>query len=371
MKGSERFVLITGGAGFVGSNLAVRFKTERPRWRVVALDNLRRRGSELNLPRLAGAGVEFMHGDIRSPEDLALDIPTVGRGPDTIIECSAEPSVLAGYGSSPAYLINTNLAGTINCLESARRWGSDVVFLSTSRVYPIRRLNTLKFTETETRFTLTDGQPVPGASSRGISDEFPLDGHRSLYGATKLASELMLTEYQSMYGLRAVVNRCGVVAGPWQMGKVDQGVFTHWLGAHYFRRPLSYFGYGGTGKQVRDLLHADDLSRLVLWQTENMRKIDRMVFNVGGGPEVSLSLAETTRLCREITGNRVEVSGRKEEREADVRIYTSDISRVREVTGWEPRKAPRDILGDIFEWMRANERELKRALFGSPGLKRA
>ena len=131
-------ILITGGAGFVGSNLALSFKRDRPSATVVAFDNLKRRGSELALSRLRAGGVEFMHGDIRSVDDLA----GVGAA-NVLIEASAEPSVHAGYGGDPNYLVHTNLFGATNCLEYARRHGSDFVFLSTSRVYSIDALRTL------------------------------------------------------------------------------------------------------------------------------------------------------------------------------------------------------------------------------------
>ena len=134
-------ILVTGGAGFVGSNLASFFKRDRPDATVVAFDNLRRRGSELALSRLRAAGVEFRHGDVRNAEDLAE-----AGDFDLMIECSAEPSVHAGYGASPAYVINTNLTGTINCLEAVRRCGAALVFLSTSRVYPIAGLRALPLT---------------------------------------------------------------------------------------------------------------------------------------------------------------------------------------------------------------------------------
>jgi CDP-paratose 2-epimerase len=242
--------LITGGAGFVGSALGLGLAQRYPDWQITALDNLKRRGSELNLPRLKQAGIQFIHGDVRNTEDL----DPVALQPDLILECSAEPSVLAGY-ASPGYVLQTNLVGTVNCLELARQTQADFIFLSTSRVYPIAYLNALEFTETETRFQLLEQQVLPGVSSQGISEEFPLNGARSLYGATKLASELLVAEYADAYGLRTVINRCGVLTGPWQMGKVDQGVFALWMAFHYFQRSLKYIGYGGTGKQVRDFLH--------------------------------------------------------------------------------------------------------------------
>ncbi len=355
----KKRILITGGAGFVGANLAIAFKKRSGGVKILCVDNLKRRGSELNIPRLRHHGIDFMHGDIRNPEDLELQ----GFGPELVIECSAEPSVLAGFDSAPSYVINTNLMGTINCLELCRKTGSDIIFLSTSRVYPIEKLNALDFTETDTRFELTDKQPFAGASKHGIAPDFPLSGYRSLYGATKLASEIVLTEYLYMYGIKGIVNRCGVLTGPWQMGRVDQGVFVHWLGSHYFKRPLRYFGYGGSGKQVRDLLHIEDLFRLIEWQVRNMEEVSGTTFNVGGGRDVSLSLLEATELCREVTGNSVEVERVEKEREADVRIYISDIRELTERTGWKPQKGPVEIMVDIFNWIKTNERELRETLF--------
>ena len=121
-------ILITGGAGFVGSNLAVSLKKKYPALRIIVLDNLKRRGSELNIPRLKNYGIEFIHGDIRNPEDLELNFKI-----DLMLECSAEPSVLSGYDTNPRYIINTNLIGTVNCLELARRNKTDIIFLSTSK----------------------------------------------------------------------------------------------------------------------------------------------------------------------------------------------------------------------------------------------
>ena len=172
-------VLITGGAGFVGANLAIALAGRHPDWALVALDNLHRRGSELNLPRLEAAGVEFVRGDVR--ERAAL-------------ECSAEPSALVGMTGDTDYPFETNLVGAYNCLELARRDGAQIVFLSTSRVYPYPALNRLALERTETRFELAPAQEIEGVSEAGIAESFPLAGPRTLYGATKLAAELLVTE---------------------------------------------------------------------------------------------------------------------------------------------------------------------------------
>ena len=292
-----------------------------------------------------------MKGDVRNPDDLALK----GVSPDLILECSAEPSVLAGYGDSTLYMVQTNLMGTVNCLELARKTRADVLFLSTSRVYPLAALNSLHFRETESRFEFEPSQTVVGASEKGVSEDFPLGGSRTLYGATKLASELLIWEYHDAFGVRSLVNRCGVIAGPWQMGKTDQGVFTHWVASAHFNKPLRYIGWGGTGKQVRDLLHIDDLADLVMIQLAGFGKLAGRVFNVGGGPSSSLSLLETTRLCEEIVGKKLDVGPAQEERPGDVKWYVTDNARVSEATGWRPTRSPKDTLRSIHDWMSSNE----------------
>lgn len=151
-------ILITGGAGFVGSTIGFELKRVFPGADIVAFDNLRRRGSELNVPRLKAAGIRFVHGDVRHPTDLDA-VPC-----DLLIECSAEPSAQAGYASSPDYVVETNLFGCYNCLNLARRTKADFVFLSTSRVYPTATLNGLSFRETANRFEWLDQQSVVGAS---------------------------------------------------------------------------------------------------------------------------------------------------------------------------------------------------------------
>jgi CDP-paratose 2-epimerase len=354
-----RRVLVTGGAGFVGANLAVALAGRHPDWEIAAFDNLRRRGSELNLARLHEAGVGFAHGDARELGDLLALDPV-----DALVECSAEPSALAGVDGHTGYAVHSNLLGAYNCLELARRDRAQLVFLSTSRVYPFGLLDSLAYEEGPTRFELAAEQELPGASQAGIGEDFPLGGARTLYGATKLAGELLIAEYAAAFGLPAVVNRCGVIAGPWQMGKVDQGVFTYWLLAHYFKRELRYIGYGGAGKQVRDLLHVEDLIDLVDDQLARPERWAGVIANVGGGREISLSLAETTELCRELTDNRVEVGAAGEERPGDVRLYLSDCSRLFELTEWRPRRDARAILADTLAWIEANEHAVRSALPG-------
>jgi CDP-paratose 2-epimerase len=346
-----RSILITGGAGFVGSTLALYLQSTFPDTHIICLDNLKRRGSELNLARLQRQGIEFVHGDIRCSEDLA-DISF-----DLMIECSAEPSVLAGVTNSPAYLLNTNLVGTLHCLEAVRKNKADLIFLSTSRVYPIEAINAHSYLETQTRFTPSSSSF--GFSEHGISEQFPLAGPRSLYGTTKLCSELVIQEYIETYGISAVINRCGLLSGPYQMGKVDQGVIVLWVFAHLFGKPLSYTGYGG--KQVRDVLHIDDLCTLIEMQIRDLSRYHNQIFNVGGGDQNSISLLELTEICKQVTGCEIDIPC-AEGRPNDLIWYVTDNSKITEVSGWKPQKSVFETISDVTTWIQAHEHDLIRIL---------
>jgi CDP-paratose 2-epimerase len=358
-------VLVTGGAGFVGANLCLALAERHPDWRLIAFDNLYRRGSELNPPRLRAGGVEFVEGTVQDRDQLEA-IERI----DALVECSAEPSALAGLDGSTEYAVHTNLFGAYNCLELARRDDAQLVFLSTSRVYPFDKLNALALDETPSRFEISADQEIAGASPAGISEEFPIEGPRTLYGATKLAAELLIAEYASGFQLRTVVDRCGVIAGPWQMGKVDQGVFSLWMLHHFFGIPLTYVGFEGTGLQVRDLIHIDDLVELIDEQLAAPEDWAGRTVNVGGGRENSLSLRETTEVCRELTGTEVAIGRDPETRHGDVPIYISDCARLHSLTAWRPRKDPRATLADLHAWVADHPTEISAALglrAGGPG----
>lgn len=317
------------------------------------MDNLYRSGSELNVTRLEAAGVRFHKGDVRHPD-------TFPEEPfDLMIECSAEPSVLAGRDGSPDYLFQTNLVGAYHCLEQCRKNGAGMIFLSTSRVYPVARLEAHPWREAETRFVWED-KGTPGVSSRGVSEDLPLDGARSLYGYTKLSAEQMIEEYRDTFGLKVAVNRCGVIAGPWQFGKVDQGVVALWVMAHHFKRKLAYIGYGGTGKQVRDCLHVDDLANLVLEQVRDFDQWDGWLGNVAGGLECSASLQELTSICQEVIGNSIDITSVTENRPSDLRLFIGDCSKLDARTAWRPERGVRQIVADTFDWLRENEAALAK-----------
>lgn len=355
-------VLITGGAGFVGSHLCLLLKKTFPKARVIAFDNLKRRGSELNLVRFKSAGIEFVHGDIRNPGDF-LNL----KGPfDLLIEASAEPSVLAGYrpGESAHYALHTNLTGTIHCLEWAAQNVKQIWFLSTSRVYSIAALQTLPLEKQGNRLELQAelSRKIMGCTPKGLNEKFPTQGARSIYGTSKLASELLVEEYCQSYKIPSIINRCGVICGPWQWGKLDQGVFSLWMARHTYKNEqtsLSYTGFGGEGLQVRDLLHPEDLFQLLLKQLEKPQLWTGQSYNAGGGIKNSVSLKELTALCEKISGNRLNIGSNQATSPVDVPYYVSDNSKVSEAFDWQPQRDLNAMFQEIHHWMTENRSTLE------------
>lgn len=346
-------ILVTGGAGFVGSNLCLKLKNYYGKnVEIVALDNLIRKGSELNIPRLTNQEIIFKKADVRKKEDLNFN------NIDLIIECSAEPSVMAGVNSSPEYLLDTNLLGAINCFELARKTKADVIFLSTSRVYPVKNINSLKFEEAATRFVLSPDQNLLGASEEGINEQFSLEGVRSLYGTTKLSAEIILQEYVENYGIRGVINRCGLIAGPWQMGKIDQGIIAFWMAHHVFKKPLKYIGFGGKGKQVRDVIHVDDLFDLINIQISKIESFNAGIYNVGGGRDSAISLFELTDYCQKLSGNKILIEEEIDNRQGDIRIYITDNRKITKKSKWKPNRNIEQILNDTYLWIESNKDSL-------------
>lgn len=349
-------IIITGGCGFVGFNLAVHLSEAGHV--VTVLDNLVRKGSETNVPRLRKAGVEFMHGDIRNPEDLA-ELP---KNCELLLECSAQPSVVSGY-RNPVYDFRTNVEGVINCLELCRNLGMGMIFLSSSRVFPAAAINNLPRVERETRWDWDpDSQvSVPGFDPvHGIGSNFTMDGAtKTIYGASKAAADYFCQEYADAFGLPVIINRCGVIAGSGQFGVANQGWFTFWAISCLFERPLTYLGY--KGKQVRDIVFIDDLCRLIDVQLERLAMLGGKVWNVGGGRENSISLVEATELMERTFDKRMQVTISDETRKGDMVIYITDNRAVSRELGWQPNVSLAEGADRIARWLRDNRAVLENA----------
>jgi len=288
-------VLITGICGFVGSSLAEGLLERREGISISGIDNLMRPGSELNRARLRALGVALTHGDIRMPSDFE-SLPAV----DWAIDAAANPSVLAGLekGSSSRQLIEHNLSSVVNVLEYCKAHKAGLLLMSTSRVFSIRALTSLPLRANEDAFCLDETAELPaGVSSRGIGVDFSTRAPISLYGSTKLAAEALALEYGDAFDFPVWINRCGVLAGAGQFGTPDQGAFSYWIHAHARRRPLRFIGFGGAGKQTRDVFHPRDLTSLADVQMNCTRSGGQRIYCAGGGPSNAISLAQLTAWC--------------------------------------------------------------------------
>ncbi len=342
-------VLIAGACGFVGGSLARAWRESDPGVSLLGLDNLSRPGSEVNRGALKAAGVDFVHGDVRLPSDLE-DLPAV----DWVVDAAADPSILAGNEGrgNPRRLVEQNLLGTLNLLEYCRRARAGIILLSTSRVYSIPALAGIPLEEVDDAFRPVAGGELPaGLGPAGVSESFPTTPPLSLYGSGKLASELLVLEYGDAFGIPVFVDRCGTLAGAGQFGRADQGVFSFWINSWLHRRPLAYTGFGGKGRQVRDLLHPRDLFDLLKKQMESEGKAAARVYNVGGGPDRALSLARLSRWCAERLGPH-RVSEVRETRRLDVPWLVMDCALARESFGWRPAISLDRILQEIADHAR-------------------
>jgi len=347
-------ILITGIAGFVGSKLAEYFKTNLPDCEIVGIDNLIRRGSETNLPILKELGCKFFHGDIRVTDDIN-ELPKV----DWIVDCAANPSVLAGINGGTSQLIGHNLQGTLNILEKCRKDNAGFILLSTSRVYAIDALNQIPLQEDSTRFSVKSGRTLPaGFTLEGVTETFSTSAPVSLYGATKLASEVMALEYASTFGFPIWVNRCGVIAGAGQFGKIDQGIFSFWIYQWLLERPLGFIGFGGKGKQVRDFFSPEDLGNLLLKQIKKPLHNAPKIINAGGGLKSAMSLLELNEYCKQQFGFEKTIKTESETRPFDLPYYVTDNSQVNKYWNWNPEKKGVQILDDIVRYSKKNKNKL-------------
>ncbi|MCA9078920.1 MAG: NAD-dependent epimerase/dehydratase family protein [Planctomycetaceae bacterium] len=353
-------LLVTGACGFVGSQIIEGILNRTASGvEVWGLDNLCRRGSETNLARLQQLGVRFRHGDVRVTSDLQ-SFPEV----DWVIDCSAQPSVLAGVdgNASSRQLVECNLNSTIELLELCRRNRSGFILLSTSRVYSINQLAQLPLKTTGLRFELDDAQSFPqGVSVRGLARDFSTQPPVSLYGATKLASEQLAIEYGLAYDFPVGVNRCGVLSGAGQFGRPDQGIVSYWIHSWQARSSLRYIGFSGSGRQVRDCLHVADLAELVWKQLSSLKAGATEVHHVSGGIDRSFSLAEMSAWCQDRFGKHT-VLPDPTARPFDVPWLVLDSHATQQAWDWTPHWSIDEIFEDIAKFAEQHPEWLSRTV---------
>ena len=336
-------ILITGGCGFVGTNIILYLNEKN--FSVSSLDNLSKKGSKFNLNLLKQKNIKNYNIDI-SNYKLIKKLPKF----DLIIDCCAEPAVEVSKADFNR-VINTNLIGTLNILKKCKKDKSKLIFLSSSRVYPINLIkDKIGFSNFNKNFSI----------DKKINEKESLNGPKTLYGATKLSSELFIEEFSYAFNLKYIINRCSVISGPLQFGKEDQGFVSLWVWRHMLNKKLKYIGYGGNGNQVRDVLHILDLCDLIFIQIKKFNKIYNKTFNVGGSKISNVSLKKLTSLCQIITKNKVDHIKVKKTSIYDIPYYISDNKFVSDTYNWKPNKKIFDVVKDLYLWISNNKKEIKK-----------
>lgn len=337
----NEYSLITGGAGFIGTNLAKRLLEMGKK--VMILDNLSREGVERNLQWLYE----------RYPENLQIQVADI-RDENIVRECIAGASEVYHYSAQvavttsldkPVHDFEVNIRGALNLLEAIRlsEHKPPLLFTSTNKVYG--GLPDVQFISNGSRYYPAD----PHIRRYGINERRPLDFH-SPYGCSKGSADQYVIDYSRSYGLKTAVFRMSCIYGPHQFGTEDQGWIAHFMISLLENKPLTIYG---DGKQVRDILFVDDLIGAFLLARENIESISGEAFNIGGGPENTVSVGEVISLIKKLTGK----SGRikfEEWRTGDQRYYVSDIRKFQQATGWNPRFNIEKGTDALLKWLREN-----------------
>ena len=336
-------ILITGGCGFVGSNLALFLKKKG--FSVHTLDNLTRKGSTYNSNLLKKQKIKNYKINISNIKKIK-SLPKY----DLILDCCAEAAVEISKNDFDK-VINTNLIGTINILKKSKNDKSKIIFISSSRIYPLEEMNKIiKNKNLKSKIKI----------SKMFSEKDKIIGPKTIYGLTKLCSEMLIEEFSYAYKLKYLINRCGVISGPLQFGKQDQGFVSLWIWRHLNKKKLSYIGYGGYGNQIRDVLHIDDLSELILLQIKNINKINNKLFTVGGSKTSYTSLSQLTKLCQKITGNKIKMGKVSKTSSYDIPYYLSDNTHVSNTYKWKPKRNINQVVMDTFLWLKKNKPIIKK-----------
>jgi CDP-paratose 2-epimerase len=334
-------ILITGGCGFVGSNLCIFLNKKR--YKVSSLDNLSRKGSRYNLNLLKKLNIKNHNINIENYHQISK-LPKF----DIIIDCCAEAAVEVSKNNFDK-VINTNLIGTINILKKVKNDKSKIIFLSSSRVFPIKKIN-----EIFKKKVLNNSLVI----KEMFSENSETNGPKTIYGVTKLASEMFIEEFSYAFNIKYIINRCGVISGPLQFGKQDQGFVSLWIWRHLMKKKLSYIGYGGKGNQTRDVLHIYDLCELIFMQIKKIGSINNSLFTVGGSTKSNISLKKLTKICQEITGNKLRITKVKKTSIYDIPYFITDNSKVIKSYNWKPKRNILNIVKDTYNWLKNNKTNL-------------
>ena len=335
-------ILVTGGAGFVGSHVAEYYA--RSDKEVVVVDNLSRTailGKSIGDPMYnwnhlkSFRNIKLIQGDMRNFDD----VKAASEGVNTIVHAAAQVAVSTSL-RDPRTDFEINALGTFNVLEAARSEDADLVYCSTNKVYGTN-VNRIPVREKPRRYEFADRK-----FKKGISESFSVDlCNHSPYGCSKLAADLYVQDYAETYGLKTGVFRMSCIYGERQFGVEDQGWVAWFAIATFTGNPITIYG---DGKQVRDVLYISDL--VDAFQAFVGSKVRHDVFNIGGGPENTLSLLELLDLLEKLTGKKPKVSF-SNWRQADQKVYVSDISKAQRNLGWSPRTCPNAGVKRLINWL--------------------
>lgn len=339
-------ILVTGGCGFIGSNICLFLKQKK--YNVYSLDNLSRIGAILNLRRLKKSKIRNYKINIQDTKKI-LKLPKF----HIILDCSAlvEANVKK---ENIKKVLSVNFFGTNNLLMKCIQDNSKIIFFSTSRVYSIKAIYKLLFNKKILN------KKIILKKKYLIDEKFDMRGPLSFYGLSKKFSEELIKEYSYSFGIKYLINRFGVISGPWQFGKVEQGFLSLWIWKHLIKRKLFYTGFGGKGFQVRDILHIDDVCRIIHLQIKKINKINNQIFNIGGGMNNSIDLKKLTDLCKNITKNKINIKSIRYTNKSDIPIYISDNKKITRTYKWKPIKKISEIALDVYKWQLKNFRSLKK-----------
>lgn len=342
-------VLITGGAGFVGGNLAEYLHTLGHK--VTIADNLVRRGSEQSLPLFKRLGIEFIHCDIRNKEDLKNL-----SGANVVLHCAAQPSAVNYY--NPEFDFTNNTTGLVNVLEYCRERYASLIFWSTNKCYSGDLVNLVPHEIKGNRFVWSEpAYKMTGWSNAGFNEKLSLDGKdHSIYGASKVSADLLVQEWSDAFKIPAICNRFSCLAGPKQWGKAEQGWVTWFAIANELELPIDIFGF--EGYQVRDCLFTPDINSLIAKQIEAPPKYAE-VYNVGGGVNNTISISEAIQYLEKVNKPWIQIKNHPQRR-ADQKIYISDNTKVSNDFNWTPKVSIEKGYDQIIEWVKENKNLLKQ-----------
>ena len=338
-------ILITGGCGFVGSSISLYLNRKLNNSTIYTLDNFSRKGSRIHHKRLISEKIKNFNINIVDHKKI-MKLPKF----DLVVDCCAEPAVSDSI-KKPRKVFNTNLVGTYNIINKCIKDNSYLIFLSSSRIYSIKSLS---------KNISADGSIKKNIKKYLINESFDTRSPKSLYGFTKLASEELINEFNYSHKLKYIINRFGVISGPWQFGYEDQGFVSLWVINHFLKKKMKYIGFKGTGNQSRDVIHIDDVCDLIFQQIKKRKKIFNITFNAGGGLNNLISLKNLTKLCNEITGNIISFKKEKKTSLFDIPIYLTDNTKVTKYYKWKPKHTIKDIVKDIYNWSKENKTILNK-----------